>query len=136
MATPDGRKAGDHLSNGVGPHQGRDKKGPTAAIKSVGKLNLQLVPSGGSYTWTINPATMKTDEQLEKFIGIVKAFNELEGSAWQTNCISVDTLKDAQEHPENYSNLLVRITGYNAYFTTVGRALQNEVIARTEHQIK
>nr|MDO8098440.1 pyruvate formate lyase family protein [Candidatus Njordarchaeota archaeon] len=135
MATPDGRKAGDHLSNGVGPHQGRDTQGPTATIKSVGKLNLALVPSGGSFTWTINPATMKTDEQLKKFVGLMRAYNELEGSAWQTNCISKETLRDAQKHPENFSNLLVRITGYNAYFTTIGRALQEEVIARTEHAV-
>ncbi|MGQ9722929.1 MAG: glycine radical domain-containing protein [Candidatus Jordarchaeum sp.] len=135
MATPDGRRAGEHLSNGVGPHQGRDIKGPTATIKSIGKLNLTLVPSGGSFTWTINPATMKTDEQLEKFVALMRAYNELEGSAWQTNCISVEKLRDAQKNPQNYSNLLVRITGYNAYFTTIGKALQEEVIARTEHSI-
>jgi formate C-acetyltransferase len=135
MATPDGRRAGDHLSNGLGPHQGRDMSGPSSAIKSIGKLNLQLVPSGGSYTLGINPVTMKTDEGLEKFVGLMKAFNELEGTAWQTNCISSETLKDAQAHPENYTNLLVRITGYNAYFVTVGKALQDEVIARTEHKM-
>lgn len=135
MATPDGRKLGDHLSNAVGPHQGRDFKGPTAAIKSIGKLNLVLVPSGGSYTWTINPATMKTDEKLEKFVGLMRAYNELGGTAWQTNCISPDTLRDAQKHPENYQNLLVRITGYNAYFVTIGRGLQDEIIARTEHSV-
>ena len=136
MATPDGRKTGEHLSNGVGPHQGRDTQGPTATIKSIGKLNLALIPSGGSFTWTINPATMETEEQLEKFVALMRAYNELEGSAWQTNCISVDTLREAQKHPENYSNLLVRITGYNAYFTTIGKALQDEVIARTEHMIR
>jgi len=136
MATPDGRKLGDHLSNGVCPHQGRDFKGPTAAIKSIGKLNLALVPSGASYTWTINPATMKTDEDLEKFVALMKAYLELGGTAWQTNCISADTLRDAQEHPENYQNLLVRVTGYNAYFVTIGRALQDEIIARTEHEVR
>ena len=77
-----------------------------------------------------------TEEQLEKFVALMRAYNELEGSAWQTNCISVDTLREAQKHPENYSNLLVRITGYNAYFTTIGKALQDEVIARTEHMIR
>jgi len=135
MATPDGRKMGEPLSNGVGPHQGRDLRGPTAAIKSIGKLNLVLVPSGGHYTWTINPATMKTEEQMEKFVALMRAYNELGGTAWQTNCITADMLRDAQELPENYTNLLVRVTGYNAYFVTIGRALQNEIIARTEHEV-
>jgi formate C-acetyltransferase len=135
MATPDGRKAGSHLSNALGPHQGRDINGPTAALKSIAKLNLANLPSGGSYTWHINPATMRTDEQLEKYVGLMKAYNELGGTSWQTNCISVDTLKEAQQNPADYTNLLVRISGYNAYFTTVGRALQEEIISRTEHEI-
>ena len=134
MATPDGRKRGVHLSGGIGPVQGQDKNGPTAAIKSVTKLGLETCPSGASYTWTLNPATVRKEEGLQKLGGVIMAYESLGGQAWQTNCISVDTLKDAQKHPENYGNLLVRITGYNAYFVTVGRALQDEVIARTEHQ--
>jgi formate C-acetyltransferase len=78
---------------------------------------------------------MKTDEGLQKFTAIIKAYNELGGQAWQTNCVSGETLRDAQKNPADYTNLLIRITGYNAYFDTIGRALQEEVIARTEHAV-
>ncbi len=135
MATPDGREITDWISNGVGPTQGMDVEGPTAAMRSVAKLDHSVMPSSASYTWTINPSTVEGEEGFERFASLIRAFNRLGGSAWQTNCVDADTLRDAQKNPEDYQNLLVRVTGYNAYFVTLGRKLQNEIISRTEHEV-
>jgi len=129
-ATPDGRKRGEYLSNAINPVQGRDKLGPTAAFKSVGKLGLDIVPGGASYTPTFSPASLRDEEHLMKFSALLRAYEELGGTAMQTNVIDASTLKDAQKHPENYENLLIRVTGYNAYFVAIGKELQNEIIAR------
>jgi formate C-acetyltransferase len=77
---------------------------------------------------------LETDEQLEKFAALLRTYNELGGSSLQFNVIDEETLRDAQSNPESYQNLLVRVTGYNAYFIGLSRALQDEVIARTEHR--
>jgi len=134
-ATPDGRRRGEYLSNGVCPVQGKDKLGPTAAFKSVTKLGFDVVPNGASYTLSLSPASLRDEEHLIKFSALLRAFEELGGTAMQVNVIDADTLKDAQKHPENYQNLLIRVTGYNAYFVTIGRALQDEIIARTVHAV-
>jgi len=134
-ATPNGRKAGQPLSNGVSPSQGCDVKGPTAAMKSVARLGFDLLPSGASYTMTLNPTALETPEQLEKFAALLMTFNELGGTSLQFNVIDAETLQDAQRNPESYRNLLVRITGYNAYFVGLSRTLQDEIIARIEHRL-
>ena len=134
-ATPNGRRTGEPLSNGASPSQGCDVKGPTAAMKSVARLGFDLLPSGASHTMTINPTALKTDEQLEKFAALLMTYNELGGSSLQFNIIDEETLRDAQRNPESYQNLLVRVTGYNAYFVGLSRALQDEVIARVEHRL-
>ncbi len=134
-ATPNGRKAGEPLSNGACPSQGCDVKGPTAALKSVARLGFDLLPSGASHTMTVNPTVLETDEQLAKFAALLRTYNELGGSSLQFNVIDAETLRDAQSNPESYRNLLVRVTGYNAYFVGLSRALQDEVIARTEHRL-
>jgi pyruvate formate-lyase/glycerol dehydratase family glycyl radical enzyme len=134
-STPDGRKRGKYLSNGVQPVQGRDVKGPTAAFKSVCKLGYDVVPNGASYVITLSPATFKDEEHLKKFAAMLRAFDKLGGTSMQVNLVDAGTLKDAQKHPENYQNLLVRVTGYNAYFVTLGREMQDEIISRTAHQI-
>lgn len=134
-ATPDGRKRGEFLSNGVGAVQGMDAKGPTASIRSVGKLGLETVPNGASHTISLSPSMVKTPEHIEKLAALLRAYNELGGTALQINIIDSETLRDAQKHPDQYSNLLVRVTGYNAYFTQIGRALQEEIISRTEHRL-
>lgn len=134
-ATPNGRRAGEPLSNGVSPSQGCDVKGPTAAMKSVPKLGFDLLPSGASHVITINPTTLQTDEQLDKFAALLRTYNELGGTSLQFNVIDAETLRDAQRNPESYQNLLVRVTGYNAYFVGLSRALQDEIIARIEHRL-
>ena len=134
-ATPNGRRAGEPLSNGVSPSQGCDIKGPTAAMKSVAKLGFDILPSGASHTITINPTALQTDEQLDKFAALLRTYNELGGTSLQFNVIDAETLRDAQRNPESYQNLLVRVTGYNAYFVGMSRALQDEIIARIEHKL-
>ena len=134
-ATPNGRRAGEPISNGVCPSQGCDVKGPTAAMKSVAKLGFDILPSGASHTISINPTALQTDEQLDKFAALLRTYNELGGTSLQFNVIDAETLRDAQRNPESYQNLLVRVTGYNAYFVGMSRALQDEIIARIEHKL-
>jgi formate C-acetyltransferase len=134
-ATPDGRRRGEFLSGGVGAVQGMDVKGPTASARSVGKLGLETVPNGASHTITLSPSMLRTQEHIEKLAGLLRAYNEVGGTALQINVIDRATLRDAQSNPDKYSNLMVRVTGYNAYFTQVGRELQEEIIKRTEHKL-
>lgn len=134
-ATPDGRRRGEFMSGGVGAVQGMDSKGPTASIRSVGKLGLETIPNGASHTITLSPSMVKTKEHVEKLAALLRAYNEIGGTALQINVIDGETLRDAQKNPDAYSNLMIRITGYNAYFTQVGRELQEEIITRTEHSL-
>lgn len=130
-ATPDGRKRGEPLGNGVCPSQGADQNGPTAAFKSVANLGFDVVPNGASYTPSFSPGMFRDEEHRQKFEALLRSYEELGGTAMQINVIDRETLLDAQRNPEKYQNLLVRVTGYNAYFVSIGKALQNEIIART-----
>jgi formate C-acetyltransferase len=149
-ASADGRPRGKFLSNALCPSNGADINGPTANVNSVGKAlggkaadgrgdwedYLNLLPNGGSHTMTFNPSMLRDPEHREKFKAFLKGYIENGGSALQVNLINADLLRDAQSHPENYRHLLVRVTGYNAYFTSIGRELQNEIISRESHQMK
>jgi formate C-acetyltransferase len=144
IATPDGRNAGTFLSNAICPTNGTDKKGPTAITNSVGIAlggkteqgeYLNYLPNGASHTITFNPSILRDSEHREKFKSYLKGYIENGGTCLQVNMLDVELLKDAQEHPENYPNLLVRVTGYNAYFTTIGKELQDEIIARESHKL-
>lgn len=148
-ASPDGRPQGKFLSNALCPSSGADSKGPTANVNSVGKVlggkDLQgqgdwdefynLLPNGGSHTMTFNPSLIRDPEHKEKFKAFLRAYTENGGTALQINMIDTDMLRDAQQHPESYRHLLVRVTGYNAYFASIGRELQNEIISRESHRI-
>lgn len=107
----------------------------TPLIRLVGKLNLVTVPNGASHTITISPSMVKTPEHIDKLAALLRAYNEVGGTALQINVIDAETLRDAQKNPDAYSNLMIRVTGYNAFFTQVGRELQEEIIARTEHSL-
>jgi len=132
-ATPDGRKRGAFLANGVAAVQGADRAGPTAAARSVGRLGLEVVPNGDSHTITLSPSLVRDEEHLDKLAAFLRGYLREGGTALQINIIDPETLRDAQEHPDAYRNLLVRVTGYNAYFVNLGRELQDEIIARTVH---
>jgi len=94
-----------------------------------------LLPNGGSHTMTFNPSLIRDAEHREKFKAFLRSYIENGGTALQINMIDANMLRDAQLHPENYRHLLVRVTGYNAYFTTIGKELQDEIIAREMHGV-
>ena len=144
IATPNGRNMGTFLSNAICPTSGADLKGPTAVTNSVGIAlggktedgeYINYLPNGASHTITFNPAIIKNPEHKEKFKSYLRGYIENGGTCLQVNMLDVNMLKDAQLHPENYTNLLVRITGYNAYFNAIGKELQDEIIARETHSI-
>jgi pyruvate-formate lyase len=148
-ASPDGRPKGKFLSNALCPSNGADTNGPTANVNSVGVVLggkawngdgdweefYNLLPNGGSHTMTFNPSMIRDPEHKGKFKAFLRGYVENGGTALQINMIDADMLRDAQKHPENYRHLLVRVTGYNAYFTTIGRELQDEIIARESHSL-
>ncbi|MFX1535948.1 MAG: pyruvate formate lyase family protein [Promethearchaeota archaeon] len=134
-ALPDGRLRGQYLSGGVGPFQGVDINGPTASALSVGKLGLEVHPNGTSHTMSFSPASLRDREHIDKMVAFLRTYGKIGGTALQTNVISPKTLIEAQKHPEQYRNLLVRVTGYNAYFTTLGKEQQDEIIARESHKV-
>ncbi len=146
-ASPDGRARGKFLSNAICPSNGADTNGPTANVNSVGKALkggylgreqtwgqfCNVLPNGASHTMTFNPSLLRDPEHKQKFKAFLQGCIENGGTALQVNVIDADLLRDAQKHPENYRHLLVRVTGYNAYFTAIGRELQDEIIARESH---
>jgi len=147
-ASADGRPRGKFLSNAICPSNGADSKGPTANANSVGKVlggraadgagdwggYCNCLPNGASHTITFHPSIIRDPEHQGKFKAFLKGYAENGGTCLQVNMLDPDMLRDAQEHPEDYPHLLVRITGYNAYFTAIGKELQNEVIERVSHQ--
>jgi pyruvate formate-lyase/glycerol dehydratase family glycyl radical enzyme len=132
-ATADGRKAGQPLSEGVSPVQGADRNGPTATIKSVAKMDHART-GGTLLNQKFTPRLLRDDEGLEKFRHLVRSYFNLDGHHIQFNVVDAATLRAAQQNPENYRNLIVRVAGYSDYFCDLSKALQNEIIARTEHE--
>ncbi len=128
-ATPDGRKMGQPLSNGLGCTHGMDINGPTALMNSVKKLPHELMTNGNSFILAFQPNSVVID----KFLPLIRSFFEDNGGYHlQFNAVGKDVLLDAQQHPENYRNLIVRIAGYSVYFTELSKGAQNEIINRTE----
>ncbi len=146
-ASPDGRKKGQFLSNAICPVNGADINGPTANANSVGKAlggkapngdweeYINLLPNGASHTMSFSPALLRDPAHKAKFKAFLRGYAENGGTALQINILDADMLRDAQKHPEDYRHLLVRVTGYNAYFTSIGKELQDEIIARESHQM-
>ena len=132
-ATPDGRRSGQYLSNAVCPVNGADQRGPTAVIKSVGHLDLATAPNGASHTMSFSPSLLRTAEHRAKLKGLLHAYDRVGGTCLQINVIDAATLRAAQQHPDEYRNLLVRVTGYNAYFVSLGKEIQDEIIGREAH---
>ena len=135
-ATPDGRRRGTFLSNGVCPVDGVDREGPTAVVKSVGQLGLETAPNGASHTISLSPSFVGDSEHREKLAALLRAYGLVGGTALQINVLDAATLRAAQADPDAYRNLLVRVTGYNAYFVMLGKEIQDEIIARSDHQCR
>ncbi len=148
-ASADGRKQGQFLSNAICPSNGADILGPTANVNSVGKAIggragagqpgdfeglVNLLPNGASHTITFGPTLLRDPHNRQKFKAFLRAYAENGGTALQINLLDAELLREAQRHPQDYRHLLVRVTGYNAYFTSIGRELQDEIIARESHR--
>ncbi|NCB92298.1 MAG: glycyl radical protein [Clostridia bacterium] len=131
-ATPDGRLAHTPVADGVSPSAGKDVNGPTAAANSVAKLDHFIASNGTLFNQKFHPSALSGREGLEKFTALVRSYFDQKGSHMQFNVVSRETLLDAQEHPEDYKHLVVRVAGYSALFTTLSRSLQDDIIHRTE----
>ncbi len=132
-AMPDGRKASEPLSEGISPAQGADRKGPTAVIKTTAKLDH--IKTGGSLlNQKFSPSFFSDEEGINKFVSLIRSYFKLDGHHIQFNVISVETLREAQKHPEKHADLIVRVAGYSDYFNDLSEDLQNEIIKRTEHE--
>ncbi len=132
-ATPDGRKAGAPLADGVSPVSGRDVKGPTAAVTSVAKLDHHIASNGTLLNQKFHPSALAGDTGLRNLAAVVRTFFDQKGFHVQFNVVSKETLLDAQKNPDKYRTLVVRVAGYSAYFTALDKAIQDDIIARTEH---
>jgi formate C-acetyltransferase len=132
-ASPDGRKAGEPLSEGISPVQGADRNGPSAVIKSVGKMD-HIRTGGTLLNQKFTPQLLADKTGIEKFVQFVRAYFNMDGHHIQFNVIDADTLRAAQSQPEKYRDLIVRVAGYSDYFCDLSEALQNEIITRTEHE--
>ena len=131
-ATPDGRLAGTPVADGVSPAAGRDVNGPTAACNSVSKLDHYIASNGTLFNMKFHPSALKGLGGLESFVALVRGYFDQKGSHMQFNVVSRETLLDAQQNPEKYKSLVVRVAGYSALFTTLSRSLQDDIINRTE----
>lgn len=132
-ATPDGRLAEQPFSEGISPVQGADIKGPTAVIKSAAKMD-HLLTGGTLLNLKFTPSLLAQEEGLRNLTQLVRTYFRMNGHHVQFNVVDAATLRAAQEEPEEYSNLIVRVAGYSDYFSNLSRPLQDEIIARTEHQ--
>jgi pyruvate formate-lyase/glycerol dehydratase family glycyl radical enzyme len=132
-ASADGRKARNPLSEGISPVQGADRNGPTAVIKSAAKMD-QLRTCGTLLNMKFMPGVLEGREGVEKLAQLVRTYFRLDGHHVQFNVVDADTLRRAQERPEDYRDLIVRVAGYSDYFCDIGRELQDEIIRRTEHE--
>ena len=131
-ATPDGRYAHTPVADSVSPSAGKDVKGPTAAATSVSRLDHFIVSNGTLFNQKFHPSALSGREGLEKFVALIRGYFDQKGMHMQFNVVDRQTLLDAQEHPEKYKHLVVRVAGYSALFTTLSRSLQDDIIRRTE----
>lgn len=136
MATPDGRYAKEPLAEGCSPAHGMDKNGPTAVFKSVAKLPTHEITGGVLLNQKVTPAMLSTEENKTKLDMLIRTFfNRLKGYHVQYNVVDKATLLDAQAHPENHKDLIVRVAGYSAFFNVLSKATQDDIIGRTEQTI-
>ncbi len=130
-ATPEGRLSGQPLSEGISPVQGWDRSGPTAVIKSAGKMDQ--LRTGGTLLNQRFSADILVGEGLDRFTDLIRAYFRLDGHHIQFNVVDHETLRAAQREPDSYGDLIVRVAGYSDYFNHLSRKLQDEIISRTEH---
>ena len=135
-ATPDGRKAWTPVAEGSSPSSGTDVLGPTAVFKSVSKLPTGKIMGGVLLNQKLSPATLRNDSDKHKLASMLRTFfTDLKGWHVQYNIVSRETLLAAKREPEKYRDLIVRVAGYCAFFTTLSPDTQDDIIARTEQSL-
>lgn len=132
-ATPDGRKAGFPVSEGISPVQGTDKKGVAAVFRSITKCDWDKT-GGALLNQKLTPDLLEGRENLKNIANLIKTFFDMGGHHVQFNVVSSELLRTAQEHPKDFQDLMVRVAGYSDYFVNLPKGLQEEIIARTEHK--
>jgi len=132
-ALPDGRRRCTALASGFSPSQGTDLSGPTAVVKSTTKLDHRLLGNGMVLDLKFHPSFFENEEERHAFKHLVETYFQLGGMEIQFNVVSRETLVNAQESPEKYGDLIVRVSGFSAHFTDLAKATQDEIIARIEH---
>ena len=130
-ATPNGRKAKQPLPEGISPSKGADRKGPTAVANSAAKMD-HLKTCGTLLNQKFIPQALEGNRGIDALRGLVRGYFKQDGHHIQFNVIDKETLLDAQKHPEEYNDLIVRVAGYSDYFNNLDEALQNEIIQRTD----
>ena len=133
-ATPDGRRSGEPLADGgLSAVYGRDRKGPTALLRSVSRIDSSNAANGTLLNMKFAPQLFEDADGVEKFCGIIRGFVELKINHVQFNVVNKQDLIAAKKNPENYRHLLVRVAGYTANYVDLAEKLQDEIIARTEY---
>jgi len=131
-ATPDGRRAGEPISNSMSPSNGAERRGPTAALCSLARIDQTQIGYGNSVNMRLPVGILRSDKGVESVAHLVRAYFDQGGFHVQFNSVDTATLRAAQERPEDYGDLIVRVSGYSAYFTRLGRSIQDDIISRTE----
>lgn len=134
-ALPYGRKAGKALADGCSPNGGTDRKGPTAVLQSVSKINHEVHVAGTLLNMKLDPQSVQGEEGLRRITALLRTFVDLGIYHVQFNVVTTATLKSAQANPEEYRHLIVRVAGYSAYFTELCREIQDDIIQRTVHTL-
>jgi pyruvate-formate lyase len=134
-ATPDGRKSGTPIADACSPAQGRDVNGPTAVFASATTFDHSRFMDGMALNIKIHPTSLRGQDGVNKLIDMTKTYFEKGGMEVQYNVVDAETLRKAQEKPEDYQNLVVRIAGFSAYFVDMTPAMQADIISRAEHRI-
>lgn len=133
-ATPDGRRKGDPLVDGVGACQGADRNGPTALLQSVARLNnIEHWPAGNTCNIKFSKSSMSSEAGVNRLAELTSTFMKLGGQELQINVVDTETLHEAKANPERFQDLIVRVAGFSAYFTQLGSDVQDEIIMRNEH---
>ncbi|MFA5858888.1 MAG: pyruvate formate lyase family protein [Elusimicrobiota bacterium] len=131
-ATPDGRYAGTALSDAASPHFGRDKSGPTAIMESLSNIDYTSVTGGTVVNMKLNPSILAGEAGLARFAALLKAFVKMRLQELQFNVTKTEVMKAAQQNPGQYSNLIIRVSGFSAFFVHLSKEVQDDIIRRTE----
>ena len=134
-ATPEGRSAGEPVNNGVSPANGSERTGATAACNSVSKIPTIWDQKGNIFNMRLAPSSIADRESREKIVAMIRTFFSKDAEQIQFNVVDNETLKKAQKNPEDYPDLMVRVSGYSALFTSLSESCQNDVINRTEVEL-